>query len=175
MQSKEKLITLCGLHKEETELDFSGYSLHAGDAVLIANDISDMRAMTSLDISNAALVDPETTIAPPQQGLKKGGQVNGRVILDVYANGNIRLAADLSGVFAVANAIKDMGAMSTFIFSGDDSSSKPVTMEISMTEADFSGKNLGASGALLVAAFLPKCTYVLLYPTPLLPTAPYTS
>ena len=32
-----------------------------------------------------------------------------------------------------------------------------VTMERSMTKADISGKMLGASGAMIVAAFLPKC------------------
>jgi hypothetical protein len=52
MQAKEKLVTLCGLSKEETELDFSGQKLDAGDAVLIANDISDMGALIKLDISN---------------------------------------------------------------------------------------------------------------------------
>jgi hypothetical protein len=52
MQAKEELFTLCGLSKEETTLDFSGQCLHAGDAVLIANDISDMGALTKLDICN---------------------------------------------------------------------------------------------------------------------------
>jgi hypothetical protein len=52
MQSKEKLVTLCGLSKEETELDCSNQHLDAGDAVLIANDISDMRALTSLNMSS---------------------------------------------------------------------------------------------------------------------------
>ena len=33
----------------------------------------------------------------------------------------------------------------------------PVTIEASMTEADFSGKHLGTSGAIMLAAFLPKC------------------
>jgi hypothetical protein len=33
-----------------------------------------------------------------------------------------------------------------------------VTIEISMAKADFGGKNLGASGAILLAAFLPMCT-----------------
>ena len=32
-----------------------------------------------------------------------------------------------------------------------------VTMKAIMTEADLSGKQLGASGAVIVAAFLPKC------------------
>jgi hypothetical protein len=30
-------------------------------------------------------------------------------------------------------------------------------METTMTEADFSGKDLGVSGGMMVAAFLPKC------------------
>jgi hypothetical protein len=51
MRSKEDLTTLCGLSREETELDFSGQDLVAGDAVLIAN----MGAMTSLNISNNSL------------------------------------------------------------------------------------------------------------------------
>ena len=33
----------------------------------------------------------------------------------------------------------------------------PVTIEASMTEADFSGKHLGTSGAIMLAAFLPNC------------------
>jgi hypothetical protein len=38
---------------------------------------------------------------------------------------------------------------------------QPATMEISMISADLSGKELGPSGAsVLAAAFLPKCTYV---------------
>jgi hypothetical protein len=91
MQSKEKLVTLCGLRKDETELDFSGQHLGAGDAVLIANDIS------------------------------------------------------------------DMGALTKFIFSGDNAR-KSCTMETTMTVADFSGKGLGISGAIMLSAFLPKCT-----------------
>jgi hypothetical protein len=53
--------------------------------------------------------------------------------------------------------IIDNGAMSKFTFSGGRSDSKPVTMETSMVEADFHEKGLGASGAIMVAAFLPKC------------------
>jgi hypothetical protein len=52
MQSKEKLITLCGLSGKDATLDFSDQGLGPGDAVLIANDISDMRAMTSLNLSD---------------------------------------------------------------------------------------------------------------------------
>jgi hypothetical protein len=61
------------------------------------------------------------------------------------------------GVTALANAIPDMGALLKFTFSGDDGNSQSVTMETSMTVADFSGKVLGVSGAIMLSAFLPKC------------------
>jgi hypothetical protein len=51
-----------------------------------------------------------------------------------------------------------MGAISTFTFSGDDEDSELVTMETSMVEADFGEKALGQPGAIMAAAFLPKCT-----------------
>jgi hypothetical protein len=55
MQAKENLITLCGLRREETELDFSSQNLGAGDAVLIANDISDMRALSVLNLASNSI------------------------------------------------------------------------------------------------------------------------
>ena len=61
------------------------------------------------------------------------------------------------GVIALADGIKDNGAMKKLTISGDKHWSKPVTIETSMTEAAFSGKGLGVSGAMMLAAFLPKC------------------
>jgi hypothetical protein len=61
----------------------------------------------------------------------------------------------------LAVGIIDNGVISHFTFSGDGGrGNTPVTMEISMTEVDFSAKGLGKSGVVMVAAFLPKCTYV---------------
>ena len=45
-------------------------------------------------------------------------------------------------------------SLSKLTFGG---ASQPAMMESSMTKADISGKMLGASGAMIVAAFLPKC------------------
>jgi hypothetical protein len=59
----------------------------------------------------------------------------------------------LLGVVALANAIPDMGAISTLTF-GDK---QAVTMTTEKTEANFSGK-LKSYEAQIVAAFLPKCT-----------------
>ena len=54
----------------------------------------------------------------------------------------------------IASAIR---ALAKFTFSGDHQYSKPVTLETTMTKANFSGKFLQASGAIMLAAFLPKC------------------
>ena len=42
-------------------------------------------------------------------------------------------------------------------YDGDWKDAPPVSIEASMTEAGFSGKHLGSSGAIMLAAFLPKC------------------
>ena len=59
----------------------------------------------------------------------------------------------------VANEVKNNGAMAKFTFSGmvGRIEGLPVTIETSMTEADFSKKRLGASGAIMLTAFLSKC------------------
>jgi hypothetical protein len=64
LQSKEKLATLCGLSGNEATLDFSNQGIGPGDAVLIANDISDMGALTSLNLSsnNIGEVDEDQAI-----------------------------------------------------------------------------------------------------------------
>jgi hypothetical protein len=64
---------------------------------------------------------------------------------------------DAGDVIMLAAEIVDNGAILKFTFSGNDDS-KSVTMETTMAVADFSGKGLGVSGAIMVAAFLPKCT-----------------
>jgi hypothetical protein len=154
MQSKEKLTTLCGLSKEETKLDFSNQEpgdLGAGDVVLIANDISDMRALTSLDISKSYLYAEGTKLLA--EALKSN-----QIMTAFNISSNFVTEGGMSGVVALADAIPDMGAISQFTFSGDGHGNTPVTMETSMTVADFSGKYLGTSGAIMLSAFLPKCT-----------------
>ena len=57
------------------------------------------------------------------------------------------------GAAVVAEYITNNGALTTITF-GDK---QAVTMKAGMTEANLSGKQLGASGAIVAAAFLPKC------------------
>jgi hypothetical protein len=91
-----------------------------------------------------------------------GGLKGNNVIteLNIAYNDLVRNAqwkSDMSGVIALANTIKDMGALSKFTF-GD---SYPVTIETSLMEANFSGRCFGVSEAIMLSAFLPKCMYVL--------------
>ena len=48
-------------------------------------------------------------------------------------------------------------ALTEFTFRGDVDDSEPIAMETSMTEANFGSQKLGVSGAIIVAAFVPKC------------------
>ena len=97
----------------------------------------------------------------------KGNQIMTELsISDNYMTYDGSNYGDMSGVIAISDAIPTMGALVKFTFSGDDTyNSEPVTIESSMTEADFSGKRLQASGAIMLAAFLPKCRYVQEFPS----------
>jgi hypothetical protein len=132
MRAKKNLTTLCGLSGEEAELDFSGQYLGAGDAVLIANDISDMGALLVLSLeSNNLRADSGKALAEALKGNQVITELN---IGDTnLANGG----TDMSGVVALADAIPDMGALTTF---------------------DISKNDLSAEGAKNIAAILPKCT-----------------
>jgi hypothetical protein len=145
MQSKENLTTLCGLSGEETELDFSGQELGDGDAVLIANDVSDMRASSgNFDKFEQLFVQHESRELNDQQ----------------YAD-------ELKNLSTVAEKhTHDNGALSKLIFGGDGYvvattmqnkkivTPVPATLEVGMTEADFSNKNLGAGGAIVIGAWI---------------------
>ena len=74
-------------------------------------------------------------------------------IAENYLGCNAIGNTDMFGVISISDAIPTMGALETISF-GDK---QAVTMKTIMTEANFSGKGLGASGAIIVAAFLPKC------------------
>jgi hypothetical protein len=161
MQSKEKLTTLCSFSREEATLDVSNQGLGPGDAVLIANDISDMGGLLVLNLANndlgkfgrGALKEKPSWWEDSDHGGAYGWSD------DHYEQGKAE------GIIALANAIPDLGAISSFTFSGEryrergaSKKAPAVTMETFMTEADFSGKYLGVSGATLLSAFLPKCT-----------------
>jgi Ran GTPase-activating protein (RanGAP) involved in mRNA processing and transport len=70
---------------------------------------------------------------------------------------NVQFGCELSGAKSLAKNLLSHRDLSTITFGGEFRNSKPVTMQTVMTEADFSGKLLGAAGALLLAGFMPMC------------------
>jgi hypothetical protein len=110
MRAKKNLTTFCGLSGEEAELDFSGQDLGAGDAVLIANDISDMGALTSLNLSSNSIG------AQWKQG-KMVVTPEGIFVAVVTFGSHVVFYV---GPVAIADAIRDMGALTSLNLASND-------------------------------------------------------
>ena len=65
---------------------------------------------------------------------------------------------DAAGLMTLTQSIKDNKTLSCLRFSGDKDSSMPVSISTNSVTVDMSEKVLGVSGALILAAFLPRCT-----------------
>jgi hypothetical protein len=119
MRSKDSLTTLCGLSGNETELDFSKQNLGAGDAVLIANDICDNRALVKLLMaSNNIRAEGGKALAEAlkETQVMKELDVAGNYLSCRASNGT----GDMSGVIAIANTIPTMGALLSLNLSSND-------------------------------------------------------
>jgi hypothetical protein len=152
--SKPNLMSLCGIADDATVADLSGLRMDADDAAILASELPNKRVMKSLDISSNNLISYKLPL-----GWWRGQDGMFRSPLGSCQEGPPPYGTELmlEGIIPIADAISKTGAISKFTFSGDSSNST-VTMETSMTEADFSGKGLGVSGAIMLWAFLPKCT-----------------
>jgi hypothetical protein len=123
----------------------------------LANTIPDMAALSSVN-----LLKNNIPVEQAQELVKIMQSKENRTTLCGLSGEETEL--DFSGqelgngdAVLIASDISDMWALTKFVFSGDDDS-KSVTMETTMTVADFGGKGLGVSGAIMLSAFLPKCT-----------------
>jgi hypothetical protein len=166
MQAKENLTTLCGLSREETELDFSGQYLGPGDAVLIANDINDMGALLVLSLEGNGLhAEGGKALAT---GLKGNQVITELNVSNNNLGYNSSYDADASGITAIADAIPDMGAISSVnvLFNGIGTDQAHTLANVlkehatlkslcgntgNETELDVSGKKIGADGAIMLA------------------------
>ena len=125
-----------------TEMFLAGNEFSSKDAPMLADVIKDNRDLLHLDISHNKLGTTDCDIG---------------------------LQADFSGLLVVANALKTNKTLKTITFSGDfdkrerrdywdnRNSTSVVSMETTMTKADFRGKKLMTTGAAVLAAFLPRC------------------
>jgi hypothetical protein len=143
-----------------TEADFSNKHLGACGAMILAAFISsksmkDKGSLSELDLSKNNL--RSEGLSAVSEALKSTSIKQLNIAENRRASNQGR--KDMSGVIKFAEDMKDMGSLSKFTFSGDSSNlpgdeSKPVTVEVGMTEADFSGAKLRTSGAIILAAWL---------------------
>jgi hypothetical protein len=164
MQSKEKLITLCGLSGKEATLDLSDQGLGPGDAVLIANEISDMRALTSLNMSANGLKGAEV-------GKALGDAIAATVLkeLDISGGQYDRQKCDIEFVQAFSVGLRDNGTLSSVNLLQNKISIDQAKALASMlkehptlkslcgnkgdeTELDMSGKMHGTCDAIMLVA-----------------------
>ena len=137
-----------------SEADFSGKHLGVSGALILAAFISgkyfqDNGALAQVDLSgnNEYEFESPDFIRPIANVLKS----NTSITEINLSNNNL----DAEAAKILSDGIKDAnGALAKFTFSGDSYDSKPVTVEVGMTEADFSGAKLGTSGAIILAAWL---------------------
>jgi hypothetical protein len=71
-----------------------------------------MGAILHLDISNNSIVTISGWMKPPRQGLQVGDVVDEKTITSIYEDGDVELS-DFRGIIALANAIRDNGAMTS--------------------------------------------------------------
>jgi hypothetical protein len=162
LKEHSALKSLCGNNGDETELDMSGKMDGAEDAIMLAAEIIDNRALSELNLASnnlGALVLPE--------GWTKKDEHFDRTWQEVFTHADgtkqIEHPGKPEGIIALANAIPDMGALSKIIFGGDGYVSKkngervkaePAALEAGMTEANLGNKNLGEGGAIIISAWI---------------------
>ena len=145
------LKSLCGNKGDETVLDMSGKQMGADGAIMLAPEIVANGALEKLLMG-------DNRINGAEAGKALSDALSANMMLkeldlssqgDQYDRGRLEAACAKE----LAIGLSANGALETITF-GDVHTA---TMKTDMTKADISGKQLGASGAIIVAAFLPKC------------------
>jgi hypothetical protein len=69
MRSKPNLVSLCGIADGATEADLSGLGMDADDAAILASELPDKGAMTSLNLASNSLGTSGAKIIADSLGL----------------------------------------------------------------------------------------------------------
>ena len=132
-----------------TEADFSGKKLGAAGAQILAAFMSTKLfeakgSLSKLDLSgnNKYGFESPDFIRPIASALKTNTSIT-----ELSISGN-NLNPEAASIFS--DAIPDTGQLSKLTFG----LRTPVTVEIGMTEADFSGASMGTGGAIILAVWL---------------------
>jgi hypothetical protein len=123
-------------HGGLTSLNISDCRLGSVGAGIIASVVARSESLSSLNVAGSKLTQGSVTC------ITDGWPVYAR---------------DMAGINRLSKAIAANSKLTTLVLSGDDANSRPVTMLSTTEEADYSGMLLQAPGALLIAAFIPRC------------------
>jgi hypothetical protein len=162
LKEHSTLKSLCGIADDATEADLSCLGMDADDAIVLASELPDKGALSSLSLKNNRLATKEAGRA-----LATALAANS-VLKELDLSSNAWAYSDYDHVHAdgagfaqeLAVGIKDNGAISKLIFNGGVTErgrwveGGTVTLESSMTDANFSNKKLGVPGAMIISAWL---------------------
>jgi hypothetical protein len=160
------LESVCGLRGSDTVVDMSGKGLGAEDVVLLAGELESMEGLTELDLRHAALGKEgaaAVVVALAGCGLlakitisgEDKGKETGWIKRAVCSGSSFEVGAIVQYEGRPCRATRGVDSLDNMRVRACGA---VVTMEAGMTELDVSGKGLGASGAAVVAGFLPRCT-----------------
>jgi hypothetical protein len=161
LSAHPNLVSLCGIATDATAADLSGIGIDAYDAIVLVSELPDKRALSVLNMASNNLGE----LVLPGGWTRNFEEFDGKKqIVCTHADGTkqIEHPGKPEGIIALANAIPDMRALSKLIFGGDSKvydgtnwvPAEPAALELGMTEANFSNKNLGAGGAIIISAWL---------------------
>jgi Ran GTPase-activating protein (RanGAP) involved in mRNA processing and transport len=125
--------------------------------IALADAIPTMGAMTSLNISNNNIpVENMNEIiaiveAKPAMKVLCAVPFRDKTITELDVSGQ-RLGVE--GALVIRRYLENNGALAKLTFGGDGKYYKPATLEVGMKKADFSNKNLGDGGAIIVGAWI---------------------
>jgi hypothetical protein len=108
MRSKPNLVSLCGIADDATEADLSDLGMDADDAIILASELPNKRALSSLNLANNNLGE----LVLPEDWTAEGMFTNTHKHTDGREQKHNPGKGKPESIIAIANAIPDMRAIS---------------------------------------------------------------
>jgi Ran GTPase-activating protein (RanGAP) involved in mRNA processing and transport len=162
MRSKPNLVSLCGIADDAIEADLSGLGMDADDAAILASELPDKGALSSLNLSSNTIGARWDGAQQKWVATPEGEHANH------LSHPSCSHCIPYVGPAAIADAIKDNGALSSAnllgnrIGIGQAKALASILKEHSTlkslcgnrgdeTELDMSGKKIGVEGAIMLS------------------------
>jgi hypothetical protein len=97
----------------------SGGEADMSGIIALADVIPGMGALSYLNLASNSICIVSDWMQPPRKSLKIGDLVDGNPVVEIFSDGDIKIMY-ISGIIALASAIKDMGAMTSLNLASND-------------------------------------------------------